>query len=158
MANVRRICWLIRDDDRALRAHVILGDEIGFGETPDTGWFAPAGAVSGGSGILMLRYESGGEAVLFCLLSPPGFAAGDVDAIRIRASLEGAERVWRPFVERLGPRLPPAGPTRTWQQSEVLWNGGIVRFRRARHTNHVIDRLLMRERHRLLKQFEGQAA
>jgi hypothetical protein len=157
MASIRPIHWLVRDEDRALRAHVLLGDHIAFGDSP--AWFTPApvGAASGSS-ILMLRYECGDEAVLFCVLPPDGVGRAEVEALRASISLEGAERAWRPFVERLGPSLQRAGHMASWQESRLDWAGRALRVRRARHGNHVIERLLLRERGRLLEPFGGLAA
>jgi hypothetical protein len=158
MSQTHHIHWLVSGEDRALRRHLLLGDEVSMSPPgADDDWLGPAreGAVSGGRGVLMLRYERARRALVFCLPSAPSVEA--VRAARETISAENAQKIWGPFAARLGCAGPRHSILPVWREDLVEWGAAVVRVRRARHSNPLIDRLVLRERAHAVADLEDAA-
>lgn len=139
-----RIVWLLHERDRALRAHVVLGDDLGV--TAANGqitWFKAAPVVAKRSGAaLMLRYESGAETIGFCLPADAGVTA-QVERARRAALPNVAARKWGPLLGKFSYLVEEAEP-----QVELIAivAQGFTLARRAAHPDPLVDRFLLRDR------------
>lgn len=139
-----KIHWLLHDRDRALRTHVMLGDDIGIAQpNGQVRWLiAAANVPKRDLGALMLRYEGDGESVGFCL---PALADAAVQIERARKAAKPAvaARKWGPLLGKFSYLVDEATPA---AEHVTLDDETFAAARRAAHPDPLIDRFLMRDR------------
>lgn len=140
-----RIHWLHRGCDRALRAHVLLGDALGLWEQGVLRWFLPGDVPKIGQSAraAMLRYESRGESIGFCV----PLAAQEIGAklLQARAAADpaAAARKWGPLLGKFTYLRQGADETLV---ETPLWSAPFIRARRRAHADPQIDGFLLRDR------------
>jgi hypothetical protein len=160
MATIERICWRLREDDRELLMHLLLGDEIALDGPLGRVWLRPARErpLRRAHTSLLLRYESDEAAVVFYAIARTRVAMEHILFARAAVSVVHAEQVWGPFVERLGHRRTMGDGLPVWREETVHAGRPNVLVRRMTHPNLLIDRLMLRERARARARLEEAMA
>lgn len=136
-----------------LRLHCLCGDELAVAGEPQ--WFEPLGSVTEDAGdgcrdLLFLYRGPNDLAISFG--RRPADVVGEILDLARDLSLTAADRRWRALAARLGP-VPLL--TNDPQRATIPLDGRvIVAARRAVHPSHVIDRLMLRDRERLMGEVE----